>query len=224
MPPKAGTVPTAGVLVVSLREGGLPGIGVRELVDRFDYVPFRARGSQRHLEFAKVDGEYRLALPVGTRRGSFLVGFTTEPRFVRVERASGRYTNVLVQHHAKLALRVHRGAFEPVEASPAVAARFGWRLEIVPLTDPLTLGVGDLLIARVRFGNGLAGCEVVAERLAPAGSEVAFRGLTGVHGHVEIPVRATGLWRLRARHEVPAIATRPAELHCATLVFRMGER
>ncbi|MAE77532.1 MAG: hypothetical protein CMJ85_11770 [Planctomycetes bacterium] len=219
-PPVSGTLAVGGQVWVAFRRGAsLPGEAVHDALARFDYVPFRLGGDQTHVEPAVRAGELGLALTVGDRRGSSLIGFTTEPRLIRIGSADKPQV-VRLFEHGVLCLHLRRGTWELPEPSPVVANRFGFGLEFAPVFDPLTMQAGDELLLRLRFGEGVVGVEVVAEQI-PAGERDAvevFRGKTEAEGVVRVPIRRAGLWRLSAQHRVAD------ELHRATLVFRTGER
>ena len=216
-------------LFVPLRSGvGLPGLEVRSLAGvRLDTAPARLGGEEWQTTLVQgAQGQLGLRAAMGDRRGSFLIGFMSEPQLVRTQSVAGSEGELLrVQHHAKLCVHVRRSAWDQATPSPALAARFGWRLELVPMSDPLPLARGEEMLVRVRFdGPGLEGCECVAWLHGDGTTEAreVFRGKSGRQGIFELPLRHHGLWRIVARHRVAADGERPAELHIASLVFRTG--
>ena len=104
----------------------------------------------------------------------------------------------------------------------------GHELEIVPLSDPKTLKVGDLLEVRVLFhGKPLAGGEVErGDGMTSVPDNDIPRFNTGADGVAAIPVVKNGPHLLVIDHRVspsatPELAT--ADLYNATLWFAIGE-
>ena len=216
-------------LFVPFRSGhGLPGGEVASLGGvSIDSAPVRLGGEQWQSKITKGEhGQLGLSFGLGERRGSSLIGFTTEPQLVAFPQVEGgKAETIVVQHHAKLCVHVRQSAWDEAMPSPAVAARFGWRLEVVPMMDPLPLTSGETMIMRIRFdGPGLEGCDCKAwlHGDGTAKPREVFRGKSGRQGIIELPLERHGLWRIVARHRVEGDTDRPAELHIASLVFRTG--
>jgi hypothetical protein len=135
------------------------------------------------------------------------------------------------EKYAKTIVEVGSGprAFDRIAGHP---------LEIVPLSDPSSLGSGDTIGVRLLFrGVPLAGSHVHAGSIANtpssrADTSAARRAARGdVHlvtdsaGVIRLPIRGPGIWNIRTLHIVPSSGIIPSdwEVHWATLVFLVAE-
>lgn len=117
-------------------------------------------------------------------------------------------------------------AATPPDATPAAkdmtyAVRTGQRLELVPLSDPLTLAPGDGLGVQVLLdGAPLAGALVKAwnkgdskgdSKVGPApgpgreGQTLIIRAITSADGQVTVHLPYAGAWMVSVVHMVPAV-------------------
>lgn len=127
--------------------------------------------------------------------------------------------------YAKTVVEVGRGgprAFSRVVGHP---------LELVPLSDPSTLSVGDTLAVRILYRGGpLPGARADAGHVDAAAREPADSAGADLHvtadraGVLRVPVRSRGLWNIRMIHIAQADADSGADwdAHWATLVFQVG--
>jgi len=216
-------VPSDGVLwILFSREG-------REPLDEADFDPlvFRLAGEQWYLA-PKLSGtgdeaRWGVELELGARTGDAMLGFSTTAREVTRER-DVRTRRVRVRRHFKSLFHVLGPGGDAPQPSAALTARFGFDLEIVPLSDPLPLGIGDELPVSVRFrGPGLAGVELGAGYRSGDEFVTVKVERTDASGTVVIPLSASGLWRLTAVHEIEA-DDGVVERHESELVFRTREK
>lgn len=227
LPPRTSVVPEAGRVWLPFRRGVFPGASVDELGLRFDYLTFRTGGEQWVVEPARGEDGLGVSVDVGKRRGGSVLAFTTVPRRVDIASPEGRSETKLVSEHVKVCMHLREGPWQPPQPSPAVAARFGFPLEIAVSSDPLALLPGDEMQLRVRFHAPVEGALLIAEQIPNDGGgdpiEV-FRGPVDKTGRARIAVTRPGLWRVRTEIEEPATEERPAHLHRAMIVFRTGEK
>lgn len=194
----------------------VPFDGYRE-DERFDYACVRVHGEQWLLETERQDGAPGLLAELGTRRGTSIFSVAAEP--------ASDMSGQRVERSAKALAYIRRGAWAEPEGSPAVSARFGSTLEIVPLVDPHTLQAGDELPLRVRFrGPGLEGATLVAVHADGDTRREWFRGETESAGQLDVKLVRSGLWLLSVQHREEASERSPRTVHVATLSFRIGER
>lgn len=102
---------------------------------------------------------------------------------------------------AKLALCAEGGEGDRRYRQP-----LGLRVEIVPLTDPCTLRVGDLLVVQVLFdGRPLPNVWVGAGTTGTHGHHYPFRQRTDADGRVLVRFDRPGPWFVRVLHMVPGV-------------------
>ncbi len=100
----------------------------------------------------------------------------------------------------------------------------GFLIEIVPEKDPYRLHVGDSLPVQIFFrGQPAAGMQLEAAWSGPAGNKVQIIGVTDAKGHIDVPLKAAGKWRLHSlkmeRCAEPAVAD--WESYWASLTFEL---
>lgn len=220
-------VPSSGGLWIPFRSGWtLPGDAVQRLDHSFDPLFFRIGGEQWSLLPGPVGdaGAYGLRLRLGEKqRGDAMIGFSTRPRELA---ASEGGPAVRISRHVKLLFHIGRDRSDLPVASPALTARFGLKLEFVPLIDPLPLEPGAELPLRLRFdGPGLPRASVNVQFLPSGGGQESIQlaqRKSDAEGHFVLPIHAPGIWHLRAVHEVE-LPGGIVERHLAELVFRTGE-
>ena len=223
------TVSETGELWIPFRLGAtLPGVPVLELGASFDPLFFRIGGEQWSLspeQEVENTGAFGLLLRLDPKqRGDAMLGFSTRPRTIATKSAA---VTLRIQRHVKLLFHVGLNGKDLPSDSAAVTARFGLKMEFVPLIDPLPLEIGAELPLRLRFdGPGLASVLVHVQFLAQG------EGQEGVHvhsrysdpdGHFVLPIHAAGIWRLTAMHQVRGSGG-IIERHVAEIVFRTGEK
>ena len=122
----------------------------------------------------------------------------------------------------KTLMRVDAVAAQPdTAAAPAAkdmtyAVRTGQRLELVPLSDPLTMTPGDALGVQVLLdGAPLAGALVKAWNKGGAGAggqregqTVIIRATTSADGQVTVNLPYAGPWMVSVVHMVPAVGVK----------------
>ena len=191
LPPAPGMA-LEGPVDLQLLEGSLLS-GAEPLVElpTLDSAALRIGGEQRTLGLSALAGRAGLFFAFDRRRrvsGDAAFAFQALPRGGFLD--SGKVLFSLPQDRRS----------RP-EASPAITARFGTELEIVPLLDPLVLGPGAELPVRIRFrGPGLAGARLSAEVQALGARKsagVTFSAESDASGMVLVPIRSAGLWVLR---------------------------
>ncbi|GEM_PF-2752460 len=210
-----------GPVDLLLRRGeGIPGVEALALPPRFDSAALRIGGEQRSLELATLLGRRGFFFSFDRKRrisGDAAFAFAALPEFG-------------VQDCGKVLFSLPDSDRHMPSASPAITARFGIELEIVPLLDPLALGPGAELPVRVCFkGRGLWGLHLSAEVL-PLGRRVSsgrvFEGVSDESGMVLVPLRVLGLWVLRAEYRERGAEKGQASeglLHRTFLSFRLAQ-
>ena len=122
----------------------------------------------------------------------------------------------------KTLVRVGAAAAQPdTAAAPAAkdmtyAVRAGQQLELVPLSDPLTMAPGDALGVQVLLdGAPLAGALVKAWNKGGAGASgqregqtVIVRATTSADGQVTVNLPYAGAWMVSVVHMVPAVGVK----------------
>ena len=122
----------------------------------------------------------------------------------------------------KTLMRVDAAAAQPdTAAAPAAkdmtyAVRAGQQLELVPLSDPLTMAPGDALGVQVLLdGAPLAGALVKAWNKGGAGASgqregqtVIVRATTSADGQVTVNLPYAGPWMVSVVHMVPAVGVK----------------
>lgn len=203
---------------LELVRGAMPGGVVADSLDEaFDPFAMRLGGMQQLVEPDVAVGRAGVTLSFAST-GDALVGFSTRPRACEV---GGE--RVELAQHVKCVLPVTERNGDVNPSSAAVAERFGLRLEIVPMIDPLPLLEGEQLPLRVRFdGPGLAGCTVRMQHRPRGGAAAADRehaadgagadgaagsadaadsiAVTDGVGTVVLPVRGPGEYLVTAEH------------------------
>ncbi len=100
----------------------------------------------------------------------------------------------------------------------------GHALEIVPLADPASLGVGDEFAVRILFqGKPFRGTVEATWAGFPDKESYAVTRETDASGEVRIPLSHGGLWLVKAATRVPYpdAAVCDHRSHTATLTFRI---
>lgn len=121
--------------------------------------------------------------------------------------------------------------------SGAFAKTVGHALELVPLSDPATLGAGDTLGVRLLYhGQPVAGAQLHAgaappgitalsdsARVAAAAAARDFKLETGPDGTARIALADPGLWNVRTLHAASSAGASDSwEVYFATLVFSVA--
>ncbi|MCR9247393.1 MAG: DUF4198 domain-containing protein [bacterium] len=209
----------------------------------------RADGQREHpdeSQWRDVGQRTRLGFRTGGS-GTYLLGVSTKARMIEM---TGEEFDGYLEHDGVLdVLEARRGAgtlgtaareryskhvkaiaqVGPVTTGAALEA-LGYPIEIVPLSNPYELQVGDFLPIRVEErGQPLAGQLVYASHGAhhvhdESGNHVeAFRGRTDESGQVAIPLEAAGPWYVRLIRMVPCPEEQDVdyESNWATLTFEM---
>ena len=150
------------------------------LLRDYNLLSPRANYTIRHLH---VDGRSiagRVRIP---RKGEFLLTGRLNPQTI------GRETS---REFAKSILFAD-------ESTDQYRHFVGFDLEIVPRKDPYALHAGDSLPVQVIWhGKPAPGLSVDAAHTAGKPAEPSVIGTTGPDGRIAIPIRETGMWRLRA--------------------------
>ena len=220
------TLPFAGPQTVALRQ--YSEAGVRDL------APFLAVRAALPV----------LALPLATV-GTQMVIFDSQPNFISLPAdtfhaylhdegldfikatriaagAAAKPGRERYRRFVKTLVRVDAAAAQPDSAAgPAAkdmtyAVRAGQRLELVPLSDPLTMAPGDALGVQVLFeGAPLAGALVKAWNKGGAGAggqregqTVIVRATTSADGQVNVNLPYAGPWMVSVVHMVPAVGVK----------------
>ena len=215
------TLPFAGPQTVALRH--YSAAGVRDL------APFLAMRAALPV----------LALPLATV-GTHMVIFDSQPNFISLPAdtfhaylhdegldfikatriaagTAAKPGRERYRRFVKTLVRVDATAQPDNAAEPAVkdttyAVWAGQRLELVPLSDPLTMAPGDALGVQVLFeGAPLAGALVKAWNKGGAGAggqregqTVIVRATTSADGQVTVNLPYAGQWMVSVVHMVPA--------------------
>ena len=212
--------PAPGELVsVHLRVGenlvGEPVPRIPSLVNQFIVADGSGRNPLTGRDGADPAGYLRAAA-----NGLHVIGYFSNPS--RVELAGDRFTDYLKEEglDSIIALRAKnnqsstraRERFtrcakslvlvgEPVAAVPD--RQLGFPLELLVEGNPYLRRPGDSLPVRLLYQNQpLAGTLVVAINRADRSERYATR--TGADGRVQLPLRAGGLWLIKAVHMVPS--------------------
>ena len=130
-----------------------------------------------------------------------------------------RFVKTLVRVDAAVQPGVAAQAVTPVAKDMTHAIRAGQQLELVPLSDPLTLAPGDALSVQVLFeGAPLAGALVKAWNKGGAdsgdaggkrgGQTVVVRAITSAAGQVSVNLPYAGPWMLSVVHMVRAVGVK----------------
>ena len=140
----------------------------------------------------------------------------------RYDRAGILPTDSLTRSYAKYA----KALVQVGEGGPRAYDRLaGHPLEFVPLADPMAMTVGDTLALHLLFqGEPLADARLhagVADGPEATRSVHDATYTTDADGVVRVPLRAAGLWNVRALHIVPAPEDAAADwdVHWSTYVF-----
>ena len=125
-----------------------------------------------------------------------------------------RYVKTLVRADAAAQPGTVATAAAPVAKDMTHAIRAGQRLELVPLSDPLTMAPGDALGVQVLFeGAPLAGALVKAWHKGDAGGKregqtVIVRATTSADGQVTVNLPYAGPWMVSVVHMVRAVGVK----------------
>lgn len=169
-------------------------------------VVVRSRGEQGLIGVEDAgDGQAELWRFTPDYEGTYVIATACEPPLITDGDAERLY------FYEKQFIRV-----VPAEAgmtgnegpSASATAKFGHRLELIPMVDPAFLTVGADLPLRIKFdGAGLQGIPVTLS--TPAGSDGADKNQSSEElkanssGGVNVRINRPGKWTITVQHEVP---------------------
>lgn len=150
--------------------------------------------------------------------GTYIAGWSSTPSYIEIPAADFR---VYVKGEG------YRGVLEELDRQPGKPGRekytrflktylqsgagttgnfadpFGYKIEIIPLSNPSSLKPGDSLTVQLLFdGKPLAGAAVMAtyDTYSTQHEAYAVRTLTDADGKAQIPLIKRGVWMVRANH------------------------